>query len=56
MSSKAEAFHHNIIHRKAAASDTGLNNLKEVQANVLYLALTGVSVFGKGLEEKEGTE
>ena len=44
------AFHH-IIRRKAAVSDTGLNNLKDVQAKVLYLPLTGDGVFGKGLEE-----
>ena len=44
------AFHH-IIRRKAAASDTGLNNLKEVQAKVFYLPLTEDGVFGKGLEE-----
>ena len=46
----AGAFHH-IIRRKAAVSDTGLNNLKDVQAKVLYLPLTGDGVFGKGLEE-----
>ena len=45
---RAGAFHH-IIPRKAA--DTGLNNLKDVQAKVLYLPLTGDGVFGKGLEE-----
>ena len=44
------AFHH-IIRRKAAVSDTGLNNLKDVQAKVLYLPLRGDGVFGKGLEE-----
>lgn len=47
---RSGAFHH-IIRRKAAASDTGLNNLKDVQAKVLYLPLTGDGVFGKGLEE-----
>ena len=44
------AFHH-IIRRKAAVSDTGLNNLKDVQAKVIYLPLTADGVFGKGLEE-----
>ena len=43
------AFHH-IIRREAAASDTGLNNLRDIQAKVLYLPLTGDGVFGKGLE------
>ena len=33
------AFHH-IIRRKAVASDTGLNNLKKVQAKVMYLPLS----------------
>ena len=47
---RSGAFHH-IIRRKAAASDTGLNNLKEVQAQVMYLPLSGDGVFGKGLEE-----
>ena len=47
---RSGAFHH-IIHRKAAASDTGLNNLKEVQAKVMYLPLSCDGVFGKGLEE-----
>ena len=44
------AFHH-IIRRKAAASDTGLNNLKEIQSKVLYLPLTGDGVFGSGMEQ-----
>lgn len=44
------AFHH-VIRRKAAASDTGLNNFKEVQAKVLYLPLSDEGVFGKGLED-----
>ena len=30
--------------------DTGLNNLRDVQAKVLYLPLSGEGVFGKGLE------
>lgn len=47
---RSGAFHH-IIRRKAAASDTGLNNLRDVQAKVLYLPLTGDGVFGNGLEE-----
>ena len=46
---RADAFHH-IVHWKAAASDTGLNNSKDVQAKVLYLPLTGAGVFGNGLE------
>ena len=46
---RAGAFHH-IVRRKAAASDTGLNNLRDVQAKVLYLPLSGEGVFGKGLE------
>ena len=45
------AFHH-IVRRKAAVSDTGLNNLRDVQAKVLYLPLTGEGVFGKGLEAR----
>ena len=45
----AGAFHH-IVRRKAAASDTGLNYLRDVQAKVLYLPLSGEGVFGKGLE------
>ena len=47
---RSGALHH-IAQRKAAASDTGLNNLKDVQAKVLYLPLTGDGVFGTGLEE-----
>lgn len=47
---RSGAFHH-IIRRKAAASDSGLNSLKDVQAKVLYLPLTGDGVFGKGLED-----
>ena len=39
------AFHY-IIRRKAAASDTGLNNLREVQAKVFYLPLSDNGVFG----------
>ena len=46
---RAGAFHH-IVCRKAAASDTGLNNLRDVQAKVLYLPLSGEGVFSKGLE------
>ena len=46
----AGVFHH-IIRRKAVVPDTGLNNLKDVQAKVLYLPLMGDGVFGKGLEE-----
>ena len=47
---RSGAFHH-IIRRKAAASDTGLNNLREVQAKVLYLPLSGDGVFGCRLQE-----
>ena len=32
---------HLINWRKAGASDSGLNNLREVQAKVLYLPLSG---------------
>ena len=46
---RAGAFHH-ILRRKAAPSDTGLNNLRDVQAKVLYLLLSGEGVNGKGLE------
>ena len=46
---RSGAFPH-IIRRKAAASDTSLNNLRDIQAKVLYLPLTGDGVFGKGLE------
>ena len=45
----AGPFHH-IVRRKAAASDTVLNNLRDVQAKVLYLQLSGEGVFGNGLE------
>ena len=45
------AFHHIICH-KAAASDSGLADLKDVQAKVMYLTLTGDGVFGKGLEQQ----
>ena len=45
------AFHH-LVRRKAAASDSGLGNLKDIQAKVLYLPLSPEGVFGKGLEEK----
>ena len=44
------AFHY-IIQRKARASDTGLNNLREEQAKVFYLPLSGNGVFGSGLQE-----
>ena len=44
------AFHH-TIQRKAVASDTGLDNLREVQAKVLYLPLSGKGVFGSRLQE-----
>ncbi|CAC5379703.1 unnamed protein product [Mytilus coruscus] len=45
------AFNH-IIHRKAVATESGLNNLKDIQAKVLYLPLSNEGVFGKGLEDK----
>ena len=48
---RSGAFHH-LIRRKAAAADSGLSNLKDVQAKVLYLPLSSDGVFGKGLEEK----
>jgi hypothetical protein len=40
------AFHH-MIRRKCASSDSGLNNLKDIQAKTLYLPLTdpGKPVF-----------
>ena len=44
---RSGAFHH-TIRRKAAVSDSGLNNLKDIQ--VLYLPLTGDGVFVKGLK------
>ncbi|VDI32325.1 Hypothetical predicted protein [Mytilus galloprovincialis] len=37
---------------KAAATESGLNNLKDIQAKVLYLPLSNEGVFGKGLEDK----
>ncbi|VDI27962.1 Hypothetical predicted protein [Mytilus galloprovincialis] len=45
------AFNH-MIRRKAAATESGLNNLKDIQAKVLYLPLSNEGVFGKGLEDK----
>jgi hypothetical protein len=45
------AFNH-MIRRKAAASESGLNTLKDIQAKVLYLPLTAEGVFGEGLEDK----
>lgn len=45
------AFHH-MIRRKCASSDSGLNNLKDIQAKTLYLPLTEDGVFGKGLEKQ----
>ena len=44
------AFHH-VIRRKVVCSDTGLGSLKDIQAKVTGLPLTGLGVFGKGLEE-----
>ena len=44
------AFHH-VIRRKVACFDTGLGSLKDIQAKVTGLPLTGLVVFGKGLEE-----
>jgi hypothetical protein len=32
----------------AAASESGLNTLKDIQAKVLYLPLTAEGVFGEG--------
>lgn len=48
---RAGAFGH-MIRRKAAASDSGLNTLGDLQSKVLYLPLTSEGVFGKGLEDK----
>ncbi|XP_063396797.1 uncharacterized protein LOC134681215 [Mytilus trossulus] len=45
------AFNH-MIRRKAAATESGLNNLKDIQTKVLYLPLSNEGVFGKGLEDK----
>lgn len=42
--------YHQMIRRKAAITDTGLNTLKDVQSKVLHLPLTHDGVFGKGLE------
>jgi hypothetical protein len=42
------AFHH-MIRRKCASSDSGLNNLKDIQAKTLYLPLTEDGMFGKQL-------
>ena len=41
-----------MIRKKAAASESGLNTLKDIQAKVLYLPLTAEGVFGEGLEDK----
>jgi Na+/phosphate symporter len=41
-----------MIRRKATASESGLNTLKDIQAKVLYLPLTAEGVFGEGLEDK----
>ena len=48
---RSGAFHH-VVRRKAAFSDTGLDTLKDINVKVLDLPLTGVGVFGKGLEDK----
>ncbi|KAK3093551.1 hypothetical protein FSP39_017216 [Pinctada imbricata] len=45
------AFHH-LIRRKAAIADTGLHSVKDVQAKIQNLPLSGDGVFGTGLEEK----
>jgi hypothetical protein len=42
-----------MIRRKCASSDSGLNNLKDIQAKTLYLPLTEDGVFGKGLEKRK---
>ena len=41
-----------MIRKKAAASESGLNTLKDIQAKVLYLPLTAEGVFGEELEDK----
>ena len=48
---RAGAFHH-IVRRKAAASDTGLSSVKDVNTIIHCLPLSDEGVFGKGLEEK----
>ena len=48
---RAGAFHH-IVRRKAAASDTGLSSVKDVNTKIHCLPLSDEGVFGKGLEEK----
>jgi len=47
---RSGAFHH-LIRRKAAAADTGLDDVREVQAKVMPLPLSASGVFGKGLDE-----
>ena len=42
---------HHIVRRKSAVSDSCLNSLKDVQAKVLYLPLTGDRVSSKSLED-----
>ena len=48
---RSGAFHH-LIRRKAAAADTGLDDVREVQARVMPLPLSASGVFGKGLDEQ----
>ncbi|CAG2257578.1 unnamed protein product [Mytilus edulis] len=53
---RAGAFHH-MIKRKCAATDAGINNLKDIQAKVLYLRLSDDGVFGQGdLNEDLGND
>ena len=42
---------HHIVRRKSAVSDSCLNSLKDVQAKVFYLPLTGDRVSSKSLED-----
>lgn len=45
------AFHH-MIRRKAAVTESGLNNIKDVQEKILYLPLAGDGVFGSALSSQ----
>lgn len=48
-SGRTGAFFH-LIRRKAAAQDSGLVNLKDIQSKVQYMPLSEDGVFGQGLE------
>ncbi len=41
-----------MIRRKAAAHESGLNDLKDVQEKLLYLPLSGDGVFGSALAQQ----